>query len=151
MNLYEVNVKLYEEDFEEEEESNNESDENEEGEFREISIFFHVLADCLSCAFLEADRYLSPKLEDVNYEVVSIIKQENLRIVNFPNESNEELQFRCAYCKKDIILPGNEWSEMECPECGSRILRDRVITLQNGQLLMISTKEDNKDDPNAKS
>jgi predicted RNA-binding Zn-ribbon protein involved in translation (DUF1610 family) len=155
MNLYEVKFSTIIE-VEADDDSDIGSIEGAEPEFEqyEKTDKFHICARWISDAFLDAMKFLDGGIGEGEYEIISISKMEDIFMVNYPEEEcpfcgveeageDDILKFKC-WCGKDIVVKETGWKEINCPECGKEIPRDRLVG-SRGNYILLDIDKDNKE------
>ena len=107
---------------------------------------FHLGCECLTDAVLKAIEFLDGWMEDNEYEIMGVELCDHINLVNFPEEEcpfcdvegaaeDDILRFKC-WCGQDIVVKETGWKEIECPECGKEIPRDRLIGGHGNYILL---------------
>jgi hypothetical protein len=118
----------------------------EESQYEETFGMFHVGSYTISEAMLKGMEFLGDGLGENEYEIVDIHLLENVNVINFPEEEcpfcgvedaaeDDILRFKCS-CGHDVVVKETGWKEIDCPECGTLINRDRVIGTHGNYILL---------------
>ena len=132
-------------------------EEQEDGNEEEISGIFHVGANVLGQAYIDAFQYLDIHIGEKKYAIDSVKEKKKINLINWPNEGDDCQCVSCRTaraaeedkitfdhtCGQSISIVADGWDKIICPNCQKEILRDRIIG-SNGNYTFLNIDKDNK-------